>query len=47
MRENKYSLLRYTIELAFIDKLNKCKWYQFFKRRKIYQWRDEQLKKVK
>lgn len=43
--KEEFSLLRYTIELAFIKKLNECKWWQFSKRRKVYQWREQQLRK--
>ena len=41
--KEEFSILRYTIELTFIEKLNECKWWQFAKRRKVYQWREQQL----
>ena len=43
--EEKFPLLKYTIELAFIKKLNDCKWYQFKRRRKVYKWREKELSK--
>lgn len=43
--KEEFSLLRYTIELTYIKKLNELKWWQFAKRRKVYQWRGQQLRK--
>ncbi len=45
--KEEFSLLRITIEFTFIEKLNECKWYQFGKKRKANQWRDEQFEKHK
>jgi hypothetical protein len=41
--KEKYSLHRYVIELTYIDKLNKCKWWQFSKKKEADMWRKEQL----
>lgn len=38
-----YSLLRYTTELIYIDKIRQLKWWQFKKIRQAKQWRDIQL----
>lgn len=43
--KEEFSLLRFTVELAFIKKLKECHWWQFSKRKKIYAWREEKLKK--
>ena len=43
--KEEFSILRYTIELTFIKKLNECKWWQFAKRKKAYKWREQQLRK--
>jgi|SRR5690606_13496394 len=43
--KEEYSMLRHTIELTFIKKLNECKWWQFKKRRKVYKWREQKLRK--
>lgn len=44
MKKDKYSLFRYAIELAYIKKLNKLKWWQFGKRKEIDKWRESKLK---
>jgi len=36
--KEEFSLLRYTIELAYIKKLNELKWWQFSKRKEINKW---------
>ena len=41
-----FSQYRYLVELTFIDMLNRCKWWQFKKRRDAYRWRDNKLKKL-
>ena len=43
--KEKFSLLRYTIELAYIKKLNELKWWQFSKRKEVNKWRESQLHK--
>ena len=42
MKED-YSLFRYTIELIFMKRIKECRWWQFSKRNKIYQWREQKL----
>ena len=43
--KEEFSLLRYTIELAYIKKLNELKWWQFSKRKEVDKWRESQLQK--
>ena len=38
-----FSLLRYTIELVYIKKLNQLKWWQFSKRKEVNKWRESKL----
>lgn len=42
MKED-FNLLRYTIELTYIKKLNELKWWQFSKRKEVNKWRELQL----
>lgn len=43
--KEEFSLLRYTIEMTYIKKLNELKWWQFSKRKEVNKWRDTQLQK--
>ena len=47
MKIEKFSLLRYTIELTYIEKLNELKWWQFQKLAAVNEWRRLQLQKIK
>ena len=43
--KEEFNLLRYTIELTYIKKLNELKWWQFSKRKGVNKWRELQLRK--
>lgn len=45
VNEEEYSMLRYVIELTYVKKLNKLKWYQFGKKAQVEAWRTEELNK--
>jgi len=47
MEQEKFSLLRFTISLAYNKKRQEIKWYQFKKLRELNKWLDEQNKKIK
>ena len=40
---SKYSELRYAIEIIFIHKYNKLRWWEFGKKKKLRKWRDDKL----
>lgn len=43
--DEEFSTFRYTIEAMFLDKLKKCMWWQIRKRKSVYKWREEKLKR--
>lgn len=43
--KEEFNLLRYTIELTYIKKLNELKWWQFTKRKEVNKWRESHLQK--
>jgi hypothetical protein len=43
--KEEFSLLRYTIEMIYIKKLNELKWWQFSKRKEVNKWRESELQK--
>ena len=43
MEKEKCNKLRFFIELIYLNKHNKLKWWQFTKKRKLNEWRKNKL----
>jgi hypothetical protein len=41
-----YSMTMFVIELEFVTRLNRCKWWQFRRKREAVKWREEQIEKM-